>query len=194
MNVLLDRLPWGAPGAPAQARNADCAFCIQEAVSPWAQLEALALRRRVFCDEQHLFDRDDRDVIDEAPQTRLLVACSMLAGLPDQVVGTVRIHESEPGRWWGSRLAVAAHLRRHAQLGSSLIRLAVGTARGLRCEEFLAHVQMQNVPLFERLHWRTEGVVELLGMPHALMRAELPHYPPCLDPQTGSMLAGGLAS
>ena len=33
---------------------------------------------------------------------------AFLAGLPDEVVGTVRIHPEGEGLWWGSRLAVAA--------------------------------------------------------------------------------------
>ncbi|WP_084217205.1 MSMEG_0567/Sll0786 family nitrogen starvation N-acetyltransferase [Xenophilus azovorans] len=193
MNILLDALPWpDAAALPAPA--ATSAFRIQWAGIPWMQREALALRRQVFCEEQRLFDRDDRDAIDDAPQTRLLVACSTLAGLPDEVVGTVRIHEGAPGQWWGSRLAVAAHWRRHAQLGTGLIRLAVGSAHARGCREFLAHVQMQNVPLFERLHWQQESVAELAGMPHALMRADLRHYPPCRHPESGFVLAGGRAA
>ena len=71
-----------------------------------------ALRRAVFCDEQGIFAGDDRDAIDDAsrmPARRDVV----LGGAPDEVVGTVRIHEAEPGVWWGSRLAVHAAYRRH---------------------------------------------------------------------------------
>lgn len=190
MNILLDALPWPAPTQAPQAPQS-AAFRIQWASIPWMQREALALRQQVFCEEQRIFDRDDRDAIDEQPGTRLLVACSTLAGLPDEVVGTVRIYEAGPGLWWGSRLAVAAHWRRHSQLGTGLIRLAVRSAHARGCREFLAHVQMQNVPLFERLHWHQEDVVTLLGMPHALMRADLRHYPPCHNPEEGFVLAGG---
>jgi putative N-acetyltransferase (TIGR04045 family) len=89
---------------------------------------------------------------------------------------------------------VAAHWRRHSQLGTGLIRLAVGSAHARGCREFMAHVQMQNVPLFERLNWHQEGVVEVAGMPHALMRADLRHYPPCHSPEEGFVLTGGRAS
>lgn len=190
MNFLLDAHA-GALPLSASPRPEASAFRIQWASIPWMQREALALRRQVFCDEQHIFDRDDRDEIDALPGTRLLVACTTLAGLPDEVVGTVRIHEVEPGLWWGSRLAVAPGWRRHAQLGTGLIRLAVGSAHARGCREFLAHVQMQNVPLFERLHWQQEGEAVLAGMPHALMRADLRHYPPCPTPESGFVVSGG---
>ncbi|MDI7066590.1 hypothetical protein QMO17_35765, partial [Klebsiella pneumoniae] len=57
----------------------------------WEADEAYKLRRAVFCIEQGIFVGDDRDEIDERAQQ--LVAVSCLAGMPEQVVGTVRIHE-----------------------------------------------------------------------------------------------------
>lgn len=189
--ILIDAQPWLMPAPPAP--RADHAFRIQWASLPWMQREALALRRQVFCEEQRVFDRDDQDAIDMQPGTRTLVACSTLAGLPDEVVGTVRIHEESPGTWWGSRLAVAVPWRRHALLGTGLIRLAVSSAHARGCRDFLAHVQMQNVPLFERLHWRQDGGADLHGLPHALMRADLRQYPPCHTPEAGFVLAGSRA-
>ncbi|MFP3534813.1 GNAT family N-acetyltransferase, partial [Burkholderia sp. SIMBA_042] len=67
---------------------------------------------------------------------------------PGTVVGTVRIHESEPSVWFGSRLAVHDAFRGHSRIGATLIRLAVSSAHALGCRRFLAHVQSQNVPLF----------------------------------------------
>lgn len=101
------------------------------------------------------------------------------------MVGTVRIHETEPGIWWGSRLAVAPEWRRVGKLGSELIRLAVGTARARGAVEFHAHVQRQNVPLFRRLHWAMTAEVDLHGRPHAHMLASLVQYAPIPDPATG---------
>ncbi|MBF9263181.1 histone acetyltransferase, partial [Acinetobacter baumannii] len=71
---------------------------------PWEAEQAYRLRRAVFCEEQGIFAHDDRDAVDERAQ--LLVALSCLAGLPDQVIGTVRIHDEGDGLWFGSRLAV----------------------------------------------------------------------------------------
>lgn len=187
----LDHGPvWPADFA-AEPRTRAPAFRIQWASIPWMQRQALALRRQVFCEEQRLFDRDDHDAVDDADSTRLLVACSTLAGLPDEVVGTVRLHEAGHGQWWGSRLAVAPQWRRHAQLGTGLIRLAVCSAHALGCRAFFAHVQWQNVALFERLHWQCLDEVVLMGTRHALMCVDLSHYPPCHDPEAGFVIASG---
>jgi putative N-acetyltransferase (TIGR04045 family) len=80
-------------------------FRVKFAASRWEREGAYALRREVFCGEQGLFEQDDRDAVDDYAIT--LVALSMLGVAADQVVGTVRIHEDEPGLWRGSRLAVA---------------------------------------------------------------------------------------
>jgi putative N-acetyltransferase (TIGR04045 family) len=137
----------------------------------------------VFCIEQGIFVGDDRDEIDERAQQ--LVAVSCLAGIPEQVVGTVRIHQEAPGVWYGSRLAVHAAFRRHGKIGATLIRLAVTSAHALGCETFLAHVQSQNVPLFQALHWDALEQEMVHGRSHHLMQAQLGHYPPCTAPRSG---------
>jgi putative N-acetyltransferase (TIGR04045 family) len=160
-----------------------CEFRVKWADSTWERERAYALRRRVFCTEQGLFGQDDYDATDTDAQ--LLVALACVAGVPDEVVGTVRIVETEPGIWWGSRLAVAATFRCHGRLGATLIRLAVSSARARGCAKFFAHVQRQNVPLFRRLHWRSVEEVSLHGREHHLMQADLARYPPCRTPHTG---------
>lgn len=167
-------------------------YLVKLAVDPWEQRDAMRLRRAVFCHEQGVFVGDDRDQIDEIATT--LVAISVIAGVPDQVVGTVRIHETEPGTWFGSRLAVHPSFRRVSHLGASLIRLAVGTAHARGCRTFLAHVQSQNVPLFERLHWQPLEEVVLHGRPHCFMRADLAYYPPFRDGAAGFIVAGGASA
>jgi putative N-acetyltransferase (TIGR04045 family) len=149
----------------------------------WEADEAHKLRRAVFCIEQGIFVGYDRDEIDERAQQ--LVAVSCIAGMPEQVVGTVRIHQEEPGVWFGSRLAVHAAFRRHGKIGATLIRLAVTSAHALGCQTFLAHVQSQNVPLFRALHWDALSQEMLLGRSHHLMQAQLEHYPPCTTPRSG---------
>ncbi|WP_454683942.1 MSMEG_0567/Sll0786 family nitrogen starvation N-acetyltransferase [Ancylobacter moscoviensis] len=158
-------------------------FQVKFATATWERRCAAALRRQVFCEEQGLFDGDDRDAIDEAAIP--IVAVSMLGVAADDVVGTVRIHETEPGVWWGSRLAVAADYRKVGALGAALIRLAVSSAHARGCHRFLAHVQAQNGLLFRRLHWAVVEEKELHGRPHYLMQADLAHYPPILDAETG---------
>ncbi len=163
-------------------------YTIKWITLPWEAREAYRLRRAVFCVEQGIFPGDDRDEIDDRAQ--LLVAVSCVGGMPEQVVGTVRIHEDEPYVWTGSRLAVHAAFRRHGKIGATLIRLAVSSAHALGCRTFLAHVQSQNAPMFERLHWHTLGEEQLYGRPHHFMQADLAHYPPLDDGATGLVIAG----
>jgi len=158
-------------------------FQVKLAVDPWERRAAATLRRAVFCAEQGLFAGDDRDAIDDVAIP--LVAVSLLGVAAGDVVGTVRIHEAEPGLWWGSRLAVAANYRKVGALGAALIRLAVSSAHARGCNRFLAHVQSQNAPLFHRMHWRTLEELELFGRPHHHMEADLAFYPPFAAAETG---------
>jgi putative N-acetyltransferase (TIGR04045 family) len=158
-------------------------FTIKWTTLPWEVNEAYKLRRAVFCIEQGIFAGDDRDDIDERAQ--LLVAVSCIGGMAEQVVGTVRIHQDEPGVWTGSRLAVHAAFRRHGKIGATLIKLAVTSAHALGCKTFLAHVQSQNAALFHALHWTTLSEELLHGRPHHLMEADLAYYPSCTTPHSG---------
>jgi putative N-acetyltransferase (TIGR04045 family) len=151
-------------------------FLVKLALDPWELRDAMRLRCAVFCHEQGIFSGNDRDAIDDSAIT--LAAISCIAGVPDQVVGTVRIHEEQPGIWFGSRLAVHASFRRVSRIGTSLIRLAVSTGHARGCRTFFAHVQSQNAPMFERLHWQSRQQMLLHGRPHHLMQADLAHYPP----------------
>jgi putative N-acetyltransferase (TIGR04045 family) len=160
-----------------------CAFRVKYATEAWERRDAAALRRQVFCHEQCLFQDDDHDAIDTTAIP--LVALSSLGVTHDAVVGTVRIHQAEPGLWWGSRLAVTRPYRRIGTIGTSLIRLAVCSAHARGCRRFLAHVQSQNAPLFHALHWQTLEETTLLGHPHHFMQADLAYYPPLASPETG---------
>lgn len=158
----------------------------------WANLPreinaAYALRRRVFCTEQGLFKDDDRDDID--PKAQLLVALGLSEDGHESVIGTVRIHEAEPGIWYGSRLAVDVAFRSQGYIGSTLIKLAVSSAHALGCKQFLASVQAKNELLFQRLHWQRIGESHVLGHPHVTMQADLTRYPPCYQPYKGFVIA-----
>lgn len=158
-------------------------FRVKFADLPWERARARFLRREVFCQEQGLFDADDSDAIDVCAIP--IVAVAAVAGVPDDVVGAVRIHTPQPGVWWGSRLAVAKPYRRAGVLGQALIRVAVRSAHAMGCQRFLAHVQSQNAPLFQRLNWTALGEVELHGRAHHLMQADLAAYPPLHSPYAG---------
>jgi putative N-acetyltransferase (TIGR04045 family) len=158
-------------------------YRVKFATERWEHREAAALRRLVFCDEQKIFAGDDHDDIDDIATT--IVAISSFAVAAQEVVGTVRIHEAEPGTWWGSRLAVLPDYRRLGAVGGSLIRLAVSSAHARGCRRFYAHVQSQNALMFQRLHWTSLGEMAFHGRPHHLMEADLAHYPPIADAETG---------
>ena len=161
----------------------------------WQQRQYWNLRKEIFCDEQKIFEGQDRDTID-LNAIPIVAQCSF-GGAVDQVIGVVRIDEREPGKWFGSRLGVAELYRLLSGfnsdklfdknipihpftlgVGAALIFKAVSTATALGCKEFYAHVQVQNVKLFERLHWKVLEIVTLHGMEHAFMQADLSYYPP----------------
>ncbi|MET0379323.1 MAG: MSMEG_0567/Sll0786 family nitrogen starvation N-acetyltransferase, partial [Spongiibacteraceae bacterium] len=125
-------------------------YRIRPVNADWELQGCAALRRAVFCDEQGLFQDDDSDAID--PNALHIAALGCVLAQPEQVVGTVRIHESQPGIqpgvWMGSRLAVHNDFRCDHALGHKLIRHAVRLAHARGCHQFFAHVQIKNAPLF----------------------------------------------
>jgi putative N-acetyltransferase (TIGR04045 family) len=167
-------------------------FGIKLASEAWEVEAHHGLRRRVFCDEQGLFAHDDRDECDE--RATPIVAVDYVMSMPYRVVGTVRIHESAPRLWYGSRLAIEAEYRNVYGLGSGLVYRAVTTAHARGCRTFLANVQRQNVPFFRRLAWEPLEDVTLLGQPHTLMRADLAAYPPAHDDGAVAVLESRRAS
>ena len=137
------------------------------------------LRSAIFCEEQHLFEATDRDELDAAayPITAIHHGSSHCG----QVVGVVRIVEQQPRIWYGGRLGVQREFRRHNQIGKGLIWKAVTTAHGWGCDRFLATVQIQNVRFFQRLHWSSIDELEIKGIRHHLMEADLSYYLPALE-------------
>jgi GNAT superfamily N-acetyltransferase len=141
----------------------------------------LAVRRRVFVEEQGLFDGSDRDARDDLPGTVHLVA-----ELGGTVCGAVRLYplaEDEarhfdllgwrgpwPGTvWQGDRLAVLPEFRRD-NVGTPLVRLAVATAAAAGGGVMVARIQVRNVRFFERLGWQVLGGARpYVGLLHQTM-------------------------
>ena len=168
-----------------------------------------SLRRSIFCEEQHVFEHSDRDELDR-------IACPIAAlhhgcdpeleqerreenGLKEdgpeaQVVGVVRIVETEPRLWYGGRLGVHSDFRRHNQIGKGLIWKAVTTANGWGCDRFMATVQIQNVRFFRRLHWASIEELEIRGIRHHLMQADLNYYAPSRERRQSCSLLPSLAA
>jgi len=152
-----------------------------------------AVRHAIFCEEQGIFNGDDRDLVDESMTA--IVCKTLIAGMEDSVAGVVRIDERKPGVSHGSRLGVALDYRRIRHfspgvairnlqpcyhglgaLGAGLIYKAVSTANAIGCHEFLATVQHQNARFFQRLHWEPLEEILLHGIPHVRMRGDLNYY------------------
>ncbi len=145
------------------------------------------LRSAIFCEEQHLFEDSDRDALDaRAYPISALHHGSSHGG---QVVGVVRIVETDHRLWYGGRLGVHPAFRRHNQIGKGLIWKAVTTAHGWGCDRFLATVQIQNVRFFQRLHWTSIEALEIRGLPHHLMEADLNYYLPARDRRPSERIA-----
>ena len=139
------------------------------------------IRRRVFVEEQGMFERSDGDHHDDDPATvHVLGLCGDVAG------GAVRLYplpdaspdgdavDLEPGLWKGDRLAVLPSFR-HNGLGAPLVRFAVQTAAQAGGRKMIAHIQPSNVGFFEHLGWYAVGEpVSFVGRPHQTMAIDLP--------------------
>jgi len=131
------------------------------------QEKAFEIRREVFVEEQKIFSVSDRDEHD-------LKSIHLVAELNREVVGTVRLFPVDrKGHWVGGRLAVKKKFR-HTGAGELLVKEAIKCVKQKGCKKFTAHIQVENVPFFSRLGWKTiEPVKEYFGKPHQLMEANL---------------------
>lgn len=128
------------------------------------------IRHEVFVEEQQMFSGTDRDTYDDDPD-----AVHVLAFLNGDAVGTVRLFPLDRAvrLWQGDRLAVLRSAR-ILGLGRPLVRFAVATAGERGGREMVAHIQLQNVALFERLGWHKNGDIEVyVGVHHQPMAIDL---------------------
>ncbi|GAA5070538.1 AIR synthase-related protein [Thermocatellispora tengchongensis] len=121
------------------------------------------LRRRVFVEQEGLFDRTDLDEADDDPRTVVLVARDPADGA---VVGGVRLGPvpfpaargigggTDIGWWRGGRLAVSRATRGAPGAGPALIRAACAYAESAGVLRFEAAVRARHAPAFARLGWR----------------------------------------
>lgn len=167
------RIERPAVAAPARrpARPADAGIVCRRVWSVSQRADHFAIRRRIFVDEQSLFDESDLDSHDRDVSTIALLGYS--EGI---VVGTVRLFPLDPavGRWQGDRLAVLWSYRTLG-VGAPLVRCAVATAAALGGRTMTAHIQPANITFFRRLGWATAGETEIYaGLPHQPMNIVLP--------------------
>ena len=128
----------------------------------------LAIRQRVFVEEQRVAERDERDGHDEA-------CLHWLAWRDDEAVGTARLRELEGG-WKAERVAVLAASRKHG-VGVALMRALEAEAWRRGAAELTLHAQMPVVSFYERLGYTAEGpVFDEAGILHRSMKKS---RPPC---------------
>ena len=163
---------WGAPVTPFVS----AVVTAQVAIEPWQLRAYFALRHAIFVEEQRMFDGSDVDEHDLAATP--IVVHGHAAGMPDEVIGAVRIYPADGATWYGGRLGVCQAYRSRKVVGTALIFAAVSTAHARGCTRFLATVQEGNVGYFERHCFFSIRSVDVCGRPHRLMEADLAAYPP----------------
>jgi putative N-acetyltransferase (TIGR04045 family) len=130
-----------------------------------------AIRHEVFVEEQSIFAGSDRDSHDARDSViRLLGFCD------GEVAGSVRLFVLDPvaGLWQGDRLAVLSPFRLRG-VGAPLVQCAVAAAAVHGGRLMKAHIQLGNVPFFERLGWTRADETELYaGLVHQPMHIALP--------------------
>jgi len=175
---VLDAIyPWGSRVRAFRSPGIET----RVAREPWQLAGYWLLRRAIFTGEQRLFLETDRDEHDD--HATPIVALSSSAGMPDAVVGVVRVYPVGHNRWFGGRLGVCPSYRRHGVIGETLIKTAVGTALGAGCQCFFATVQLGNVRYFQRHHFEVVGQAQVSGVTHALMQARLADFTPLAAPE-----------
>jgi putative N-acetyltransferase (TIGR04045 family) len=137
--------------------------------APGDLAEHMAIRHRVFVEEQRLFRETDRDQRDQDRGT-----IHVLGLWKGQPAGAVRLYPlDDSGLWKGDRLAVLSEHRQH-RLGDFLVRFAVRTAGECGGTRMTAYVQLPNVTFFEQLGWERVGdAIDYVGRPHQRMEIGL---------------------
>lgn len=153
------------------------------ASTPEEMVAYFELRKLIFVQEQQLFQASDVDKIDEIAYPIIAIHVessdeSSSGSSKGEIVGVVRIYETQPGIWYGGRLGTHPSYRKGWNIGKGLIYRAVTTANSWGCEQFLVTVQLQNVRFFQRLHWRSLEELIICHQSHHLMKADLNFYPP----------------
>jgi len=120
------------------------------------------IRRAVFIDEQRMAESDEWDDDDAA-------SVHVLARLNRDPVGTGRLN---PAGKIG-RIAVIAGFRGHG-IGAMILRRLVDEASRRGFRETYLHAQVQALPFYEKLGFRSEGdVFDEAGISHVRMRLAL---------------------
>ena len=128
----------------------------------------LAVRRRVFVEEQGVAPEEEEDGRDAA-------CLHWLAWWGDEPVGTARLR-ALPDGWKAERVAVLPPHRQHG-IGLALMRALEAEAWRRGAARLLLHAQSAVISFYERQGYRAEGpVFDEAGIPHRKMSKP---RPPC---------------
>jgi predicted GNAT family N-acyltransferase len=138
--------------------------------------EALAVRFRVFVDEQHVPADEEIDAYDASPTgTEGAEALHILAKADEVMVGAARLLLDAPtgGAVHLGRVAVLAEWRRSG-VGNALMERLHGEARARGYVRVEISAQTHAIPFYERLGYIAEGPVYLeAGIEHCAMHFTL---------------------
>lgn len=109
---------------------------------------AFAIRRAVFCDEQHVPLEIEIDAFEDT-------AIHILGELRGETIAAARLRLL-PGHAKLERIAVSKP-HRGSGIGTALIEYMVDTARERGCSNFCVHAQAHLQSYYERLGFRVDG-------------------------------------
>lgn len=158
----------GACSALSSYENKKAPLVCHSARNQFEKSQAYTVRRKVFVDEQGLFDLTDKDEND-------IASIHLVAKKGEQIIGTVRVYpeQDKKDHWIGGRLAVEKEFR-STNAGSYLVNEAMKRVKKKGCDVFTAFIQKKNVPFFLNLGWTPMGPVkDHFGRPHQKMLVNL---------------------
>jgi predicted GNAT family N-acyltransferase len=133
-------------------------------IKPWQQayIEAFAIRKQVFIEEQGVPEAMEIDEYDPESQ-------HALAYVDTLVVGTARLvalsaHEAQIGR-----MAVLSAFR-HQGIGKALLTSLLRLAKDVGITELSLHAQVYAIPFYESFGFVADGpIYDEAGIPHRNM-------------------------
>ena len=127
---------------------------------------AIAIRFRVFVDEQGVPPEEEQDALDASA----LHVIALAKGTP---IGTGRLVHAAPGDGQIGRMAVDRHWRRQG-VGSMILGYLEEEARRLGIRQAVLHAQTYVKAFYSAHGYREEGEVFMdAGIEHVLMRKKL---------------------
>ncbi len=167
-NTLAGCVRCGACSALSLYENKKNDLICHSVRNQFEKSEAFKIRKKVFVDEQGIFNNSDLDDNDS-------YSIHLVAEQGGKIIGTVRIYQekNECHHWIGGRLAVEKEFRA-TKAGSALVKEAMKRVKKKGCKIFTAHIQEKNIPFFLKLGWEPMEPVKLhFGRPHQKMQVNL---------------------